>query len=403
MNVHISKGFSHGTVKAPPSKSMAHRNLICAALSDGKSTVRGISMSQDVSATVDCLTALGARFDFDGENVSVSGASLHSVPDGTVLYCRESGSTLRFMLPLCLIGGAEVTLVGSRRLMQRPMDVYRLLCIERGIDYSSGDGFVKVKGRLASGRYDIAGDVSSQFVSGLLFALPLLDGDSIINLSGRIESRSYIDLTLCALHRSGIEAYWRDERSLFVKGGGRYSAVDTTVEGDYSNAAFLSALDVLGGSVTVNGLSADTVQGDAVYGRYFDMLKNGAPSLDISDCPDLGPILIALAAALNGAVLTGTNRLRIKESDRGAAMAAELAKFGAKIELGDGIITVRGGLHAPSEVLCGHGDHRIVMALATLLTLFGGDISGAEAVNKSFPDYFEVLSSLGIEVKKYEA
>lgn len=404
MNVYISKGTARGRACAPPSKSIAHRSLICAALSGGMSTVRGIAMSEDIMATIDCLTALGASLEYSDNSITVTkGISLRDVSDGTVLHCRESGSTLRFMLPLCMLCGAEITLTGSQRLMSRPLDVYRDICSERGISFVHGGAFVKVKGRLTSGRFDIAGNISSQFVSGLLFALPLTEGDSVIYLHGPVESRSYIDLTLDALKKSGINAYWRDECSIFVKGNSRYAAPDTTVEGDHSNAAFLSALNVLGGDVTVTGLDYDSLQGDRVYADHFNKILNGCPTICIGDCPDLGPILIALAATKNGCVLTGTRRLKIKESDRGAAMAEELKKFGAEVKVSDDTITVRGGLHAPDDKLYGHNDHRIVMALATLLTLFGGEISGAEAVSKSFPDYFEVLSSLGIEVKRYEA
>jgi 3-phosphoshikimate 1-carboxyvinyltransferase len=190
---------------------------------------------------------------------------------------------------------------------------------------------------------------------------------------------------------------WKDEHTLFIKGGQTYQAVDTSVEGDYSNAAFLSALSVLGGDVEVNGLRENSIQGDRVYTRFFDMLCKGTPTVHIGDCPDLGPILFAIAAAKYGGVFTGTSRLRIKESDRGAAMAEELKKFGTAVTVHDDTVVVYPAeFHAPSEILSGHGDHRIVMSLAVLCTLTGGTIEGAEAVAKSYPDFFEDIASLGI-------
>jgi 3-phosphoshikimate 1-carboxyvinyltransferase len=194
---------------------------------------------------------------------------------------------------------------------------------------------------------------------------------------------------------------WKNERTLYIPGGQKYSPVNDSVEGDYSNASFFAALNVLGGDVTIDGLDENSVQGDKVFSKYFDMIKRGTPSINISDCPDLGPILFALAAANNGGVFTGTRRLKLKESDRGEAMAEELRKFGAIVTVNeDEIVVFPKEFHRPSSVLNGHNDHRVVMALSILCTIFGGEIEGAEAVNKSFPDFFEKLQSVGIDVIK---
>lgn len=201
-----------------------------------------------------------------------------------------------------------------------------------------------------------------------------------------------------------MEAYWKNERTLFVAGGQSYKCADVTVEADYSNAAFFSVLNSLGSEVTVTGLDPESGQGDKAYEEFFPMLERGTPSINISDCPDLGPVLFALAAAKHGGVFTGTHRLKIKESDRGAAMAGELAKFGVCVTVGDDdIVVYPAKFHAPDAPLELHNDHRIVMALCALLTLFGGSINGAQAVNKSFPDYFNKLTALGIEVEKDDA
>ena len=398
MKVTFTPSRLCGTVEAPPSKSMAHRMLICAGLADGVSTVRGISESEDVSATLRSLEALGVSYEKNGTTVTVHGTDVRKSLPKTELFCNESGSTLRFFLPLCLLSGNAATLSGTEKLLSRPLSVYEAICKEQGILYSQGKRSVTVKGKLASGEYKIPGNISSQFITGLLFALPLCDGDSILHILPPIESRSYLELTLEALRAFGVTVVWQDERSLFIKGNQHYHATDVAVEGDYSNAAFFSALPLFGHSVDVTGLSETSRQGDKAYIKFFEMLAKGTPTVHIGDCPDLGPVLMAVAAAKNGAVFTGTKRLRIKESDRGAAMADELAKFGVSVMVHeDSIVVYPIGFHAPKEPLCGHNDHRIVMALSTLLSSLGGEIVGAEAVRKSLPEYFDLMKSLGAD------
>lgn len=407
MNVHIFPGKLQGNIVAPPSKSMAHRMLICAGLCAGQSCrIDGISGSDDVSATLHCLQAMGASYRKEGESVYITGSDIKSLSHNIVLDCHESGSTLRFLIPLCLLNGARstVTLTGSAKLLSRPLGVYETICKNQNITYLPRETDLSVCGQLSSGEYRIPGNISSQFISGLLFALPLCDGDSVIDIMPPIESRSYLDLTIEALSLFGVTVNWKDERTLIIKGGQRYHAPESTsVEGDYSNAAFFAALSVLGNDVTVSGLSENSHQGDKAYIRYFEMLNKGTPTIHIGDCPDLGPILMAVACAKNGAVFTGTKRLKIKESDRGNAMATELSKFGVSVKVHeDSIVVYPLQFHAPTEPLCGHNDHRIVMSLATLLTRTGGDILGAEAVKKSLPEYFIMLQSLGAEVTTYE-
>lgn len=400
MKVTINKSIPRGQVAAPPSKSMAHRLLICAALAEGHSTVRGISPSQDVLATLDCLGALGVTCTYEGDTVFVEGIGRlrrGQAGDPRTLPCRESGSTLRFFLPLCM-QGERVVLTGSETLLGRPLTVYEELCAARGIFFSNDGARVTVEGKLTAGDFCIPGDISSQFVSGLLFALPLLPGDSTIRLLPPVESRSYIDLTLDALGQFGVSAVWQDENTLWIKGDQHYVPRDVTVEGDYSGAAFFAAMDALGGDVRVTGLREESLQGDRVYRRHLDALCAGRATVDLSDCPDLGPVLFAVAAAKHGGLFTGTRRLRIKESDRGAAMAQELGKFGVSVNVGEDTVVVDPvDFHRPDTVTDGHNDHRIVMSLAVLLTLTGGQIEGAEAVRKSMPDFFEKLQELGVD------
>lgn len=224
MKVEIKKGKAKGFVEAPPSKSMAHRLLICAGLSEGVCTVHGISESEDVLATLDCLRAIGAEWSREGDRITVRGTDMRCAGPADILRCRESGSTLRFFVPICLVSGANYVLSGSRSLMARPLGIYKILCDERGLIFSQDENSLMVKGPLKAGSYKLAGNVSSQFISGLLFALPLLEGDSSITITPPIESRSYINMTMAALQAFGVEASWKDENTIYIPGGQRYKA-----------------------------------------------------------------------------------------------------------------------------------------------------------------------------------
>ena len=400
MKVTFKPAKLYGTVLAPPSKSMAHRMLICGGLAHkGTSVIQGISRSEDVTATLNCLKTLGAEYEKEGDTVTIKGIDIRRSTPTKPLACNESGSTLRFFLPLCLLSGNEATLKGTEKLLSRPLSVYENICKEQQISYIKNEDSVSVKGVISAGDYKIPGNISSQFISGLLFALPLCEKDSTIDIIPPIESRSYLDLTIEALAEFGVVIEWQDERTLFIKGNQTYQPKNTSVEGDYSNAAFFDALRLFGHEVSVTGLSETSRQGDKAYLKCFELLSKGTPTIHIGDCPDLGPILMAIAAAKNGAVFTGTKRLKIKESDRGAAMASELAKFGVSVTVHeDSIVVYPLSFHAPTETLYGHNDHRIVMALATLLSMTGGTIDGAEAVKKSLPEYFERMKELGADL-----
>lgn len=395
MTVYIKPSTARGEITAPPSKSVAHRALICAALSSG-SRVRNIELSDDIEATLGGLRSLGADIEISGGAVTAGGLNKTDIA-ATEIYANESGSTLRFLVPPALLCGKQITFRGKSRLFSRDLSVYEQIAAGQGIEFIKREDSLTVCGRLQSGVYKIRGDISSQFVSGLMFALPLIPGDSFIEFTTAVESKPYIDMTVRVLSDFGVIVTPR-ENGYFIKGGQSCKSREYTVEGDYSNAAFLDALGALGGFVTVKGLSPDTAQGDRVYKTFFADIKNGG-SFDISDCPDLAPVLFTLAAEFNGAVFTGTRRLKIKESDRAAAMAEELGKFGGELTVGENEVIVKNTkLHAPNEPLSSHGDHRIVMALSVLASRYGGIIEGAEAVNKSYPGFFGDIKKLGIEV-----
>ena len=394
MTLKIEKCLLKGSVSAPPSKSDGHRVLICSALSSG-STVKNLADSEDIKATLGCLKSLGAKTENTEKGLKIGGINPFYLPDNVILDCNESGSTLRFLIPLCLISGKKVSLKGKGRLMERPLIVYEKICEERGIFFKKNGDTLTLCGKLESGVFAVDGGVSSQFISGLMYALPLLPSDSQIKIEGVLESKPYIDMTVETLGRFGVEIKETDY-GYFIKGNQEYGSRSITVEGDWSNAAFLDGFNLLGGNVTVKGLNENSLQGDKIYKKMYEALKSGDKNFDLSNCPDLAPVMFALAAALGGAEFTGTARLKIKESDRAEVMKEELSKFGINVKVEENRVTVLGGvLKAPKEKLKGHNDHRIVMALTLLCTLVGGEIEGIEAVNKSFPDFFSKISALG--------
>ncbi len=387
-----------GCINAPASKSMAHRLLIGAALSKEKCVISGIDYSEDILATIDCLKALGAEIHIEKDTVTVNAENFLQITS-SALNCRESGSTLRFFIPLALCSGKEITLQGSKRLFERPLDIYEKLCADNNFRFTKEDTSVTLCGKLESGKYEISGNISSQFITGLIFALVFLGEDSSIKIIPPFESRSYIDLTISALKSFGADIFFEDELNIVIRKS-QLHPFSGTVEGDYSNAAFLDAFNCTGSDIEVGNLKSDSLQGDRIYKKYFREIEEGTPTLDISDCPDLGPVLIALASLKNGAILTGTDRLKAKESDRGQSMHEELLKLGGGLIFGNNTITVpKQNLRKSETPLDGHNDHRIVMALSLILSEYGGEIDGAEAVRKSYPAFFEDIINLGAKVK----
>ena len=407
-----------GVLAAPPSKSMAHRAVLCAALADGESRLTGLAHSQDIDATLTAAAALGAQVEAGESWARIAGAAPLQAPAAPV-DCCESGSTLRFLIPLAALTGRPVTFTGRGRLMQRPQSVYQELFASQGLRFEQEGDTLTVAGPLRPGCFSLAGDVSSQFISGLLFALPLLDGDSRLRLKPPVESRSYIEMTRASQSRFGVSSAWLDEYTLAVPGGQAYRPRDMAIEGDWSQAAFPAALGVLAGDVTVTGLEPGTLQGDAVIldilrrcggraeavpgGVRFQKSALHGTKIDLADCPDLGPILMALGLLCEGeTVIANAGRLRLKESDRIAAMEQELRKLGGQIESDGGTVTIRrSALHAPAGPLWGHNDHRVVMSLTVLAAAAGlpVQIDGAEAVAKSWPGFFAAVRQLGVEVQ----
>ena len=409
MNVTITPAQLEGTVIPPPSKSQAHRVLIAAALSGGVSRIDNVAFSQDIEATMSCLEQLGACFERDGNTVTVQGMGANAMSPmrrmaPPQLDCGESGSTLRFLIPVALAVRGGGIFSGRGRLMERPQKPYFDLFDEKGIFHEQKDGALTVQGLLTPGEYRLPGNVSSQFVTGLLFALPLLKGNSKIVLTSPLESRGYVTMTLDALGLFGVYPEAR-ETGFFIPGHQRYQSQNFAIEADWSQAGFWYAVRLLGSPVEVGGMDPGSAQGDRVIlDQYAKLSKPGDVEMDVSDCPDLVPPLAAMAALRSGVTrLTKAARLRIKESDRLAAVTRVLGDLGADITEGPDSLTIRG-----KDCLTGgvkvdsFNDHRIAMMAAVAATrcVKPVTITGAECVAKSYPNYWEEYESLGGKIRK---
>ena len=404
------KGFrAKGEIFAPPSKSHAHRLIIAAALGEATTTIENVGRSEDAEATLRCVNALGAKAERQGDDVIITGVFSGGASGRAVFDCGESGSTWRFMLPVAAALGISAEFKGKGRLMQRPNAILTNALSSHGYITDGKTG----KGRLSAGRYEIDAAVSSQYITGLLFALPLLDGDSEIIFNGETVSANYIEMTFSVLDTAGIK-YSRDgKKSVAVYGGQKYSMPEKVrAEGDWSGAAFILALGALCGEVCVSGLKENSVQSDRAicdilkaYGADVSVKESGATAkkaralpfeVSVVNCPDLAPVLCVLAATAKGrSVVSGVQRLKDKESDRLAAIEEMLSVAGVKTkEAGDSLEIFGGEIN--SGKFDGCRDHRIVMAAAVLAAAAKGTstVSDAEAVNKSYPSFFGDMQKL---------
>lgn len=399
MKVKILPSKTSGEVSAPPSKSFAHRYLIGSVLSRGKCVIKNVADSDDISATLSCIERLGGSVTKDGNTVTVIPTNEKQI-ENAVFDCKESGSTLRFFIPVVLATGAKnCTFSGSERLLARGIKEYEKLFENSDVIIKSDEKSIEISGTLSAGNYEISGEVSSQYTTGMLFALSVLDGKSTLKITGNAESRAYVDMTIKVLKDFGADIAEPEKNFFEINGKGRLSPGEFTVEGDWSNAAFLIALSRLLGTISVSGLNENSVQGDRFCTVAFDMLDGENAAIDLKDCPDLAPILFAYAAYKNGGKFINTRRLRVKESDRANVMAEELKKFGANVKVYENSVEIeKTQLKPPIVPLCGHNDHRIVMALSVLAAVFGAEIGGAEAINKSYPDFFRVIKKAGVNV-----
>ena len=412
MDLQIIPKKLSGAVTPPPSKSQAHRLLIAAALSGGVSVLHGLAESQDIQATRRCLSALGAGMEDlpDGAlRVHGLGHGIVMAPPYALLDCGESGSTLRFLIPVALLvqGGASFT--GRGRLTERPRKPYEDLFREKGVAWKLEDHILTVNGgrgydalALDSGAYRLPGNVSSQFFTGLLFTLPLLNGDSTLMSTTPLESRDYLEMTRQALAAAGVTTRWADENTLCVPGGQAYQPFTATAEADWSQAGFWYAADFLDSQVEIQGLDPDSAQGDKVVSElYWKLARPGDAEIDVSGCPDLLPPLAVMAAVRSGTTrFTNAARLRMKESDRLSTITAALTALGAEVHEEPDRLIIVGKPSLPGGTVDSANDHRIAMMAAIAATGCTGPVTirGAECVQKSYPDFWEVYRSLGGDI-----
>ena len=412
-DVKFSPFVPNGTVHVPPSKSDVHRAIICAAMANGVSRISPVALSNDIKATIGCIKALGADAVLENNVLTVDGTNMYKNKTA-LLDCGESGSTLRFFIPIAAVGNINATFVGKGKLPQRPIGIFTEALPKAGTVCKTEGGLpLEIKGQLKSGIFEIPGNVSSQFITGLLLALPILEGDSEIVLTSPLESVGYIAMTIRTMKQFGVNIQ-ATEKGWHIKGGQSYKTCDYTTDGDWSQAAFFMVLGAVSGKVTVKGVAKDSTQGDkkcaeilARFGAKVTQLDNEvtvekgelkAITIDASQIPDLVPVLSVCAAFAEGTTkIINAERLRIKECDRLKATAELLNNLGGKVkELSDGL-EITGVSSLKGGNVNGYNDHRIVMSAAVCAARSDEDITAtfAMSINKSYPDFYIDYNSIG--------
>lgn len=402
MDIKIYPNKLIGTVNAPSSKSYSHRMIIAAALADGISEISNVTASADIGVTAEAMNALGANVISDGDVYTVKG--IKSAAKAAKIDCGESGSTLRFIIPIACALGTEATFIGHGKLPERPITPYVREFSSKGIGFEPQSGLpISVKGKLSAGEYNLEGDVSSQFITGLMFALPLCSEDSVIKLTSPLQSKPYADMTVAVLKQFGIDIHETTMNGLplyLIKGNQKYKPCRVSVEGDYSQAAFFYTANALGSEITVKNLNPESVQGDKAITDIIAGCGNDMKpfTVDVGDIPDLVPILTVLGCFTKGkSRIVNAARLKIKESDRLTAIADALNRIGGKVTAGDDYLEIEPIDHFTGGEVDSYNDHRIVMsaAIAALSSDSPVIIKGAEAVNKSYPRFFDDFKALG--------
>lgn len=419
--IMIEPGKLKGDVTIPPSKSISHRAVICAGLSKGVSHISNVGFSQDIDATCTAMKCLGVDVKREKDFLIINGSGQLEVVEPNI-DCLESGSTLRFLIPIAAAAGSEVTFEGRGKLVERPMQPYYDIFDAQKIDYKNRSGKLPltIDGKLKAGEFRLKGNISSQFISGLLFALPLLDGDSKIVITTELESRPYIDLTLEALEKFGVSVENNDYKEFNIKGNQNYRASDYRIEGDFSQAAFWLVAGVLGSDLRCLGLNMDSIQGDKKILEIIESMsgniliegdkvkaavsKTKGTIVDASQCPDLVPIVAVLAAFSQGTTrIINAGRLRFKESDRLKAISCELNKIGAAVkEQEDGLI-IEGKDMLEGGTVDSWNDHRIAMAMAvaSIRCKNSVTINNGDCIKKSYPGFWEDFRRLGGKIDEW--
>ena len=425
-DLKIKPSILEGKVKIPPSKSVAHRAIICAALSGGVCRVDNIDYSDDIIATIAAMRTLGATIKKEDTHLEVEGifSKNNNIEENRIVDCNESGSTLRFLVPIALLFEGSTKFIGRGNLGKRPLTTYYNIFDRQKITYTYEENNLNlvVNGKLKPDTFEVEGNISSQFITGLLFTLPLLEEDSKIVISTEMESKGYIDLTLQAMATFGVEIINNNYREFIIKGNQRYKATNYYVEGDFSQAAFYLSADALGNNVLCQDLNIESLQGDKKVIDILQRMNNKflineegmkcsvedelrTTIIDGSQCPDIIPVLALVSSLAKGTtIITNAKRLRIKECDRLAAVTSELNKLGAHIvEKEDGLIITGVGKLKGGVETWSHKDHRIAMTLAIASTNCEEPIviKDWECVAKSYPHFFEDFKSLGGSVHEW--
>ncbi len=419
MNVSIFPKKLKGNVNIPPSKSLSHRAIIAACLAEGESILSNVMFSKDVLATISGMEALGARVSIVGNTLRIQGSKV--LRKESEIHANESGSTLRFLIPIALVNPEPICFYGKNNLVNRPLDSYFTLFEAYNISYHHPKEAylpLSIKGSLQPGTYEVKGNISSQFITGLLFALPLLDGNSKIIVTTPLESKGYVDLTLDILKKFGIQITHKNYEEFYILGNQSYKPYSYKIEGDYSQTAFFLTAGAMGAELKLLGMSSCSYQGDKkilkdmeAFGAkpiftdmelYCSPTKTNGATIDFSQSPDLGPALTVLASVSEGeSHFINAGRLRIKECDRITCMKDELTKLGAQIEETEDTMYIRGVSMLRGGIVDSHNDHRVAMALAmaTLKMTEPLTILNAECVSKSYPEFWEIFESIGGNIK----
>jgi len=397
-----------GTILAPPSKSLSHRAVISAALcKEGKSIVDNVILSEDIIATIEGMKQLGTDIEIiKNKNNTYKLVIERNTAEfnNAIINCNESGSTLRFLIPIALSLCESSTFDGKGKLVERPLDVYYNIFEKDHIKYKNNNGKLplSVEGKLKGGTYEVSGSISSQFITGLLFALPLLKNDSVIKITDKLESVGYVDLTLDILKQFNIHIENNDYKEFTIRGNSNYKSSDYIVEGDFSQGAFFLTAGAIGNDVDCTGLKENSLQGDKEILNIIKQFETDEDEIiiDASQIPDLVPILTVLASLKEGKTtkIINAERVRIKESDRLAAISTEMNKLGADItELKDGLIIKGQKTLKGDATVNSHNDHRIAMSLAVAATKCENEIilEDYTSVNKSYPEFWNDYKSLG--------
>ena len=418
MNLCIHPKKLKGTVDIPPSKSLSHRAIIAASLSEEESVISNVMFSKDILATIEGMKALGAKIEIEGNTLRIKGSKVKRAVN--VIDANESGSTLRFLIPIALVNSEPIEFIGHNHLVNRPLDSYFEIFDNLRIKYiHPKDAYLPLRtsGGLTSGVYEVKGNISSQFITGLLFALPLIEGNSTIKIIGPLESKGYVDLTLDILSKFGISIINQNYETFEIKGNQSYRGYNYTVEGDYSQTAFFLIAGAMGADIKLKGMNQESYQGDkkivddikALGGnvKFDENLLCCLPSqtkgatIDFSQSPDLGPALTVLASvSLGVSNFVHVSRLRIKECDRVTCMKEELEKLGARIDEEPDSMMIHGVSKLHGGIVDSHNDHRVAMALAMASLKMDENLTilNAECVSKSYPNFWKVFEALGGDV-----